>query len=81
MAGKGILKIVSFGGRPAEVREEIIRELRSHLTEGQILDITSALKEGILVQMAYPRTCTWVTNSTVLKIQKVMQGSQRWSTL
>ena len=51
MAGKGILKIVSFGGRPTEVREEIIRELRSHLTEGQTLDITSALKEGILVQI------------------------------
>lgn len=51
MAGKGVLKIVSFGGRPAQVREGIIAELRSHLSEGQILEVTSELKVGILVQI------------------------------
>jgi transcriptional antiterminator RfaH len=51
LAGKGVLRIVCFGGRPAEVREQIIHDLRARMTQGETLEVKSGLMEGSLAQI------------------------------
>lgn len=42
----GVTKTLSFGGRPCVLEESIINDLRMHLSDGEIVVISSGIKEG-----------------------------------
>ena len=42
----GVAKTLSFGGRPCVLDESIIADLRLHVADGEIVEITSEIKEG-----------------------------------
>jgi len=45
-ATSGVVRTLSFGGRPCVVGEEIIGDLRKHVADGETVEITSEIKEG-----------------------------------
>lgn len=45
-ATSGVAKTLSFGGRPAVLDDSIIADLRKHVTDGEIMEIASEIKEG-----------------------------------
>jgi transcription elongation factor/antiterminator RfaH len=47
----GVSTIVRFGGKPAVVPEEIIRELRAHVTDAETIVIEQSLEPGTEVQI------------------------------
>jgi transcriptional antiterminator RfaH len=42
----GVAKTLSFGGRPAILRESIIADLRRYVDDGEIIEVASDIKEG-----------------------------------
>ena len=45
-ATRGVAKTLSFGGRPCVLDEAIITDLRRHVADGEIIEISSEIKEG-----------------------------------
>lgn len=50
-ATSGVARILSFGGRPCIVGESIIADLRHHLADGEVVEISPDIKEGEEVQV------------------------------
>jgi transcriptional antiterminator RfaH len=48
---RGVLNIVEFGSKPAEVDEELIQALRERLDEGCIIQPAHCFRKGELVQI------------------------------
>lgn len=42
----GIAKTLSFGGRPCVLDDSIIEDLRMHVADGEIIEVTSDIKAG-----------------------------------
>jgi len=45
-ATSGVAKTLSFGGKPCVLDESIIAELRTHVSDGEVVEIASSIHEG-----------------------------------
>lgn len=71
-ATSGVSTVVSFGGKPAVVADEIITELREHVADEETVEIDQQIKEGSdvrVIQGPYVGVRTLVT--------RILPGRQR----
>lgn len=71
-ATSGVSTIVSFGGKPAVVADEVIAELREHVADEETIEIDQQIKEGSEVRIIHG---PYVGVRTL--VTKVLPGRQR----